>query len=72
MLRLVRGQDGTAAIDPKGRLPGRGTYVCTAGDHVGDRGLRIRIKRALRLDAEVTDEFLAELGDKLSLARSGE
>ena len=68
----MRGQDGTAAIDPKGRLPGRGTYVCTAGDHVGDRGLRIRIKRALRLDAEVTDEFLAELGDKLSLARSGE
>lgn len=72
LLRLVRMQDGTAAVDPQGRLPGRGTYVCCVGGHKGERGLRIRIKRALRLEAEVTAEFLAELEDRLSVGRSGE
>lgn len=72
LLRIVRNQDGAAVVDPNGRLPGRGTYVCRVVDHSDERGLRIRIKRALRLDAEVTDEFVAELGDWLSLARSGE
>lgn len=68
----MRRQDGTAAVDAKGRLPGRGTYVCREAAHVGDRGLTVRIKRALRLDAEVTDEFLAELGDWLSVGQSSE
>jgi predicted RNA-binding protein YlxR (DUF448 family) len=27
-LRIVRTPDGTVAVDPTGRLPGRGAYVC--------------------------------------------
>ncbi|MGH2489143.1 MAG: YlxR family protein [Candidatus Limnocylindria bacterium] len=29
MERVVRTADGRAVADPSGRLPGRGTYVCT-------------------------------------------
>lgn len=72
LLRLVRNHDGTVAIDPNGRAQGRGTYVCRDAAHSEARGIRVRIKRALRLDAEVTDEFLAELGDWLSPGASGE
>ena len=28
MTRVVRGLDGTVAIDPSGKAAGRGTYVC--------------------------------------------
>jgi predicted RNA-binding protein YlxR (DUF448 family) len=28
MTRLVRGADGTIALDPTGKAAGRGTYVC--------------------------------------------
>jgi uncharacterized protein len=28
MQRFVRTADGEAVLDPSGRLPGRGTYVC--------------------------------------------
>lgn len=72
LLRIVRNRDGTLAVDANGRLPGRGTYVCRTTNHASERGLRIRIKKALRLDAEVTDEFLAELEDRLSVGRSGD
>lgn len=28
LTRIVRGADGTVAIDPTGKVAGRGTYVC--------------------------------------------
>jgi uncharacterized protein len=28
MQRIVRSADGDAVVDPSGRMPGRGTYVC--------------------------------------------
>ncbi len=28
LLRLVRRPDGTIEVDPQGRLPGRGAYLC--------------------------------------------
>ena len=28
MTRIVRAPDGTVSVDPKGRLAGRGTYIC--------------------------------------------
>jgi uncharacterized protein len=28
MTRIVRGTDGSVRVDPTGRAPGRGTYVC--------------------------------------------
>jgi len=28
MVRIVRGADGSVTLDPTGKRPGRGTYVC--------------------------------------------
>jgi uncharacterized protein len=28
LIRIVRAADGTIAVDPTGRLPGRGAYLC--------------------------------------------
>jgi len=46
LVRLVRGSDGTAAVDRSGVAPGRGAYLCPSGECLA-RGLR-RIGGALR------------------------
>ncbi|MBQ9696493.1 MAG: YlxR family protein [Oscillospiraceae bacterium] len=32
LIRVVRGPDGTVSLDPTGKKPGRGAYVCRRGD----------------------------------------
>lgn len=59
MIRIVRNKEGVVAIDPTGKMPGRGAYVSieptvvqTAWDkHVLDR----------HLEATINDEFYQEL-----------
>ena len=34
LIRVVRNKDGEFALDPSGKLPGRGAYVCREGDCV--------------------------------------
>ena len=34
LIRVVRNKDGQFALDPSGKLPGRGAYVCREGDCV--------------------------------------
>ncbi|MDZ5758133.1 YlxR family protein [Carnobacterium maltaromaticum] len=61
MIRIVRNKEGVVAIDPTGKMPGRGAYVSieptivqTAWDkHVLDR----------HLEATINDEFYQELLD---------
>ncbi|WP_421000724.1 RNase P modulator RnpM [Carnobacterium maltaromaticum] len=61
MIRIVRNKEGVVAIDPTGKIPGRGAYVSieptvvqTAWDkHVLDR----------HLEATINDEFYQELLD---------
>jgi len=49
MARVVRTAEGTALIDPTGRLPGRGTYVCTDPACVASPGRDRAVARALGL-----------------------
>jgi hypothetical protein len=56
MERIVRTADGQAVRDPSGRLPGRGTYVCTDPSCQSSSGRDRAISRALGLtgDAHAT------------------
>ena len=47
MTRVVRGVDGSVAIDPTGRLAGRGTYICDDPACREPRRLVEAVKRAL-------------------------
>ena len=47
MTRVVRAPDGTVALDPAGRAPGRGTYVCDDPACREPQRLAEAIKRAL-------------------------
>lgn len=59
LIRLVRGADGSVAIDPTGKAAGRGAYLC-AQQHCWDRALAHRlVDRALKvaLDGATRDQF---------------
>lgn len=50
MQRIVRSADGLAVMDPSGRLPGRGTYVCTDQTCQTNPGREKAIARALGIE----------------------
>lgn len=51
LVRVVRHADGSVSVDPSGRVPGRGAYLCATRAcfdaahkrHALDRALRVRI-----------------------------
>jgi predicted RNA-binding protein YlxR (DUF448 family) len=52
MTRVVRGSDGTVAVDLSGRAPGRGTYICDDPACHEPARLSVAIKRALYTNVE--------------------
>ncbi|HET7686016.1 MAG TPA: YlxR family protein [Candidatus Limnocylindria bacterium] len=58
LTRLVRRADGSVAIDPTGKLAGRGTYICDQPDCRAPERMRAAVSRALGV--ETTIEALAD------------
>jgi len=64
LVRVFRAPDGSVGIDPKGKRPGRGAYLCP---HPGCLAAAIRGKRleralATALSQEVTDQLVSRIG----------
>lgn len=49
LLRLVRLGDGRVAVDPKGKTPGRGTYLCYKPECWDTATKKERLDHALRV-----------------------
>lgn len=65
LIRLVAGPDGDVVIDYKGRLPGRGAYVCFSESCVREAFLKKKISGSFKGAGTVgVDEFLALLREK--------
>jgi predicted RNA-binding protein YlxR (DUF448 family) len=71
MLRITRNANGEVTVDPSGRLPGRGAYVCLREGCVLSARKRDALSKALKVkvDASVYDILLrlaaeAEGGEK--------
>lgn len=63
LVRVVRGTDGNVSIDPKGKAPGRGAYVCRDTECL-KKALRSKaIDRSLSVTVppELIDRLTAEL-----------
>jgi predicted RNA-binding protein YlxR (DUF448 family) len=60
MTRVVRGADGSIAVDPSGKAPGRGTYVCDQAACHDPKRLADGIQRALGA-AVAPEAILAEV-----------
>jgi len=63
LIRMVRTSDGRVAIDPTGKMPGRGAYLCWSADCL-QRGLKDkRLSRALR--AEIPAEAVRRIEETI-------
>lgn len=64
LVRVVRSPQGTVVVDPTGRLPGRGAYLCTSAE-CWDLARR---KRSLEqaLGVAIPDDVAAALGSVAS------
>lgn len=50
LLRVCRRKDGTVFLDPAGRSPGRGVYVCPRDVCADNPRLRASLSRGLRVE----------------------
>ena len=68
LLRVVRTPQGGVTVDPKGKAPGRGAYVCGDGECALTAVRRGRLEHALkvRLSPEARQRLEAELAPMLS------
>ena len=63
LIRVVRSPEGGVSLDPGGRKPGRGAYVCREGECLARALKQRQLERQLQvtLTVEVTEALNAEL-----------
>ena len=64
LIRITRSKEGAVAIDPTGKLPGRGANVAIEPDEVQKAWDKRILDRVLEI--ELTDAFYQELLDYVS------
>ncbi len=60
LLRIVRQPDGSVLYDPKGKLSGRGAYVCAQAECIALAQKRKQLERALKVSG-ITVAFYQDL-----------
>ena len=60
LLRVVRQSGGTVLYDPRGKLPGRGAYVCANLACIALARKQKRLERSLKITA-IPEELFTEL-----------
>lgn len=70
LLRVVRSPEGEISLDPRGKKPGRGAYVCPNEDCLR-RAVRSRaLSRAL--ETQIPDEVMESLAAALEADNDGQ
>jgi predicted RNA-binding protein YlxR (DUF448 family) len=60
LLRVVRQPDGSVRYDPKGKLAGRGAYVCASANCIALARKQKKLERSLKISG-VPEELFIEL-----------
>ena len=67
LVRIVRTESGSATVDPTGKAPGRGIYICKAESCWDNALKKENIDRALRTKVSAGDRGeLSRYGDMLA------
>lgn len=79
LLRVVRQPDGSVQVDPKGKLSGRGAYVCAKETCIALARKQKKLERSLKVSAVPEELFqtlsarAAEMpGDRAALSEQSE
>ncbi|HLK60369.1 MAG TPA: YlxR family protein [Chthonomonadaceae bacterium] len=63
LLRVVRQPDGSVCYDPKGKMSGRGAYVCARSECIALAKKQKKFERSLKVTG-IADALFVELGAK--------
>ena len=63
LIRVVRSPEGTVSLDFKGKMPGRGAYVCPNAECLKKATRSKALERAL--SAEIPEELYLQLRDRM-------
>ena len=70
LLRVVRSPEGEVSLDPRGKKPGRGAYVCRSADCLR-RAVKSRaLARALQV--EIPDEVMERLAGAIEAEKASQ
>ena len=64
LIRVVRSPEGEIAIDPKGKMPGRGAYLCGCAACLQKARKSKQLERAL--ETAIPDQVYQRLEEELS------
>lgn len=70
MIRVVRGPDGSVSLDPVGKKPGRGAYVCRDAACLKRAIKQKQLER--QLEITLTEEVSAALTEAMERCSAGE
>ncbi len=65
LIRIVRKDDDSVCIDERSRISGRGCYVCMKAMKLEPRRINDKIKRALKLQTDLSAEFVENLSVRI-------
>ncbi len=63
LIRVVRSPEGNVALDFKGKMPGRGAYVCPSAECLKKATKSKALERAL--NAEIPEELYLDLQGRM-------
>lgn len=70
LIRVVRSPEGVLSLDPTGKKPGRGAYVCREGQCLARAIKQRQLER--QLQAEMTEEVSQGLQAELAALREAD
>ncbi len=70
LIRVVRSPEGQVSLDPTGKKPGRGAYVCREGECLRRALKQRQLERQLQVT--LTEEVSAALNDEMESVRRRE
>ena len=70
LIRVVRSPEGEVSLDPGGKKPGRGAYVCREGECLARALKQHQLER--QLQAEMTEEVSEGLRRELEALREAD
>ena len=72
MLRIVKTPEGSVHVDPSGRHPGRGAYVCVSEECLALARKRDALSKALktRVDEALYEEILDAIHERMKRSMS--
>lgn len=70
LIRVTKSKEGAISLDPTGKLPGRGAYICKSAECFGKAKKSRALERAF--SAKIPDEVYDELSTALAEVCDGE